>query len=65
MVSTMKIGEETKKSHLKIGAEHTMRDGKERSLEDVVKISSSYIQNPTFSTDIVTHPFRPIYQSEV
>ena len=38
MVSTMKIGEETKKSLLKIGAEHTMKDGKERSLEDIVKI---------------------------
>jgi hypothetical protein len=38
MVSTMKLGEETKKSLLKIGAEHTMKDGKERSLEDIVKI---------------------------
>lgn len=38
MVSTMKIAEETKKSLLKIGAEQTMKDGKERSLEDVVKI---------------------------
>lgn len=38
MVSTMKIGEETKKSLLKIGAEYTVKDGKERSLEDVVKI---------------------------
>jgi hypothetical protein len=38
MVSTMKIGEETKKSLLKIGAEHTLKDGKERSLEDIVKI---------------------------
>ena len=38
MVSTMKIGDETKRSLLKIGAEHTMKDGKERSLEDVVKI---------------------------
>jgi hypothetical protein len=38
MVSTMKIGEETKKSLLKIGAEHTMKDGKERSLEDIVKM---------------------------
>ena len=38
MVSTMKIGEETKKSLLKVGAEHTMKDGKERSLEDIVKI---------------------------
>jgi hypothetical protein len=38
MVSTMKISEETKKSLLKIGGEHTMKDGKERSLEDIVKI---------------------------
>jgi hypothetical protein len=38
MVSTMKITDETKKSLLKIGAEHTMKDGKERSLEDIVKI---------------------------
>jgi hypothetical protein len=34
----MRVGDETKKSLLKIGAEHTMKDGKERSLEDVVKI---------------------------
>lgn len=38
MVSTMKIGDETKKSLLKIGAEYTMKDGKERSLEEIVKI---------------------------
>jgi hypothetical protein len=38
MVSTMKISEETKKSLLKIGGEHTMKDGKERSLEDIVRI---------------------------
>ena len=38
MVSTMKIGDETKKSLLKIGAEQTLKDGKERSLEDIVKI---------------------------
>jgi hypothetical protein len=38
MVSTMRIGDETKKSLLKIGAEYTMKDGKERSLEDIVKI---------------------------
>jgi len=38
MVSTMKIGDETKKSLLKIGAEHTMKDGRERSLEDIVKL---------------------------
>ena len=38
MVSTMKIGDETKKSLLKIGAGFTLKDGKERSLEDIVKI---------------------------
>jgi hypothetical protein len=34
----MKIGDETKKSLLKIGAEYTMKDGKERSLENIVKL---------------------------
>ncbi|HKG90014.1 MAG TPA: hypothetical protein VKA95_16995 [Nitrososphaeraceae archaeon] len=34
----MKISEETKKALLKISAEHTIKDGKERSLEDAVKI---------------------------
>jgi len=34
----MKISEETKKSLLKIGAEHTMKDGKVRSLEDIVEL---------------------------
>ena len=38
MVSTMKISEETKRALLKIAAEHTLKDGKERSLEDAVKI---------------------------
>ena len=38
MVSTMKISEDTKKALLKIGAEHTLKNGKERSLEDIVKI---------------------------
>ena len=38
MVSTMKISEETKKALLKIAAEHTIKDGNERSLEDAVKI---------------------------
>jgi hypothetical protein len=38
MVSTMKIGKETKKSLLKIGAEHTLKDGKELTLEDIVKL---------------------------
>lgn len=38
MVSTMKISDETKKELLKIGAEYTVKDGKERSLEAVVKL---------------------------
>ena len=38
MVSTMRVGDETKKLLLKIGAEYTMKDGKERSLEAIVKI---------------------------
>lgn len=38
MVSTMKISAETKKVLLKIGAEYTLSDGKERSLEDIVML---------------------------
>jgi len=38
MVSTMKIADETKKELLKIGAEYTLKDGKERSLEQIVKL---------------------------
>jgi hypothetical protein len=38
MVSTMKISEDTKRALLRIAAEHTIKDGKERSLEDAVKI---------------------------
>ncbi len=38
MVSTMKITGETKKELMRIGAEYTMKDGKERSLEEVVKL---------------------------
>jgi hypothetical protein len=38
MVSTMRVGDDTKKALLKIGAEYTMKDGKERSLEDIVKL---------------------------
>lgn len=34
----MRVGDDTKKALLKIGAEHTMKDGKERSLEEIVKI---------------------------
>lgn len=38
MISTMKISDETKKELMRIGAEYTMKDGKERSLEEVVKL---------------------------
>jgi hypothetical protein len=38
MISTMKISDETKKELLRIGAEYTIKDGRERSLEEVVKI---------------------------
>lgn len=38
MISTMKISEETKKELMRIGAEYTMKDGKERSLEEIVKL---------------------------
>lgn len=38
MISTMKISDETKKELARIGAEYTMKDGKERSLEEVVKL---------------------------
>jgi hypothetical protein len=34
----MKISGETKKALLKIGAEYTLKDGKERTLEDIVKM---------------------------
>ncbi|MGH9877005.1 MAG: hypothetical protein ACRD5H_05155 [Nitrososphaerales archaeon] len=34
----MKITDETKKELLKIGAEYTVKDGKERSLESIVKL---------------------------
>lgn len=36
--STMKINSETKRELLKIGAEYTLKDGKERTLEDIVKL---------------------------
>jgi len=36
--STMRISEETKRDLIKIGAELSVKDGKERSLEDVVKL---------------------------
>ena len=38
LISTMRISEETKKAIIKIGAEFTAKDGKERSMEDVVKL---------------------------
>jgi hypothetical protein len=38
LVSTMKINDETKRELLKIGAEFTLKDGKERSLEDIVRL---------------------------
>lgn len=38
LISSMRISEETKKALIKIGAELTARDGKERSMEDVVKL---------------------------
>lgn len=38
MMSTMKISDETKKELARIGAEYTLKDGKERSLEEVVKL---------------------------
>lgn len=38
MTSTMKITEGTKRALLKIGAEYTVKDGKQRTLEAVVKL---------------------------
>jgi hypothetical protein len=38
LISSMRISEETKKAIIKIGAELTAKDGKERSMEDVVKL---------------------------
>jgi hypothetical protein len=38
LISTMKISDETKKELTRIGAEYTMKDGKERTLEEVVKL---------------------------
>jgi hypothetical protein len=38
MVSTMKISDETKRELLKIGAEYTLKDGQERTLEEIVKL---------------------------
>jgi hypothetical protein len=38
MTSTMKITESTKRALLKIGAEYTVKDGKERTFEAIVKL---------------------------
>lgn len=38
MTSTMKITEVTKRALLKIGAEYTVKDGKERTFETIVKL---------------------------
>jgi hypothetical protein len=38
----MRISEETKKSLIKLGAELTAKDGRERSMEDVVKLLLDY-----------------------
>jgi hypothetical protein len=40
LISSMRISEETKKAIIKIGAEVTAKDGKERSMEDVVTYGS-------------------------
>jgi hypothetical protein len=34
----MKISDDTKKELIKIGAEYTVKDGKERTLEDIVRL---------------------------
>lgn len=38
LVSTMKISDETKLEIVKIGAEYSVKDGKERPLEEIVKL---------------------------
>jgi hypothetical protein len=38
MTSTMKITDGSKRALLKIGAEYTLKDGKERTLEAIVKL---------------------------
>ena len=38
LVSTMKISDETKLELVKIGAGYSVKDGKERSLEEIVKL---------------------------
>ena len=34
----MKFSDETKKELIKIGAEYSIKDGKERTLEDIVRL---------------------------
>ncbi len=38
LASTMKISDETKRELIKIGAEYSVEDGKERTLEDIVRL---------------------------
>ncbi|HYA82455.1 MAG: hypothetical protein WBZ36_23065 [Candidatus Nitrosopolaris sp.] len=38
MNSTMKITDGTKRALLKVGAEYTIKDGRERTLEAIVKL---------------------------
>ena len=38
MTSTMKITDGSKRALLRIGAEYTLKDGKERTLEAIVKL---------------------------
>jgi hypothetical protein len=40
--STMRISDDTKRDLIKIGAELSIKDGKERSLEDTVKFLIEY-----------------------
>jgi hypothetical protein len=40
--STMRINDDTKRDLIKIGAELSIKDGKERSLEDTVKFLIEY-----------------------
>ena len=38
MITSMKISDATRKALLKIGAEYTIRDGKVRTLEAIVRL---------------------------
>jgi hypothetical protein len=42
LTSTMRISDETKKELVKIGAQLSIKDGTERSMEDVVKYLIDY-----------------------